>query len=95
MTPTLPCPRNYLPYTANYVVLQIARRNSKMRSCGAWKRWSSCRPTGDDAGMPIEPAAIVAKFLRYSSGAVPPDKAAAFAAALMDESPASLWALLH
>ena len=59
---------------------------------------ASCDRVSGDPGMPIEPAAIVAKFLRYSSGAVPPDKAAAFAAALMDESPgdfAALWALLH
>ena len=47
--------------------------------------------------MPIAPPTIVAKFLRNSDGAVPADKADAFASALMDESGgdfASLWARL-
>ena len=58
---------------------------------------AACDRVPGDAGMPIEPATIVAKFLRYSDGAVPADKAAAFASALMDESGgdfASLWARL-
>lgn len=44
-----------------------------------------CERVPGDAGVSIEPAEIVAKFLRYSKDAVAEDKAAAFAAALMQE----------
>ncbi len=56
-----------------------------------------CDRVPGDAGMPISRDQVVAKFLRYSAGAVPADQAGAFAAALMDESApdfSSLWALL-
>jgi 2-methylcitrate dehydratase PrpD len=58
---------------------------------------AQCDRVPGDPGMPITRKAIVAKFLRYSSGAVPADKAAAFAAALMDETDprfSALWARL-
>jgi 2-methylcitrate dehydratase PrpD len=58
---------------------------------------ASCDRVPGDAGLPVSREAIVAKFLRYSSGAVPTGKAAAFAAALMDETRddfQSLWAHL-
>jgi hypothetical protein len=47
--------------------------------------------------MPISRDQIVAKFLRYSKGAVAEDKAAAFAASLMDEKEtrfSAVWAHL-
>jgi 2-methylcitrate dehydratase PrpD len=56
-----------------------------------------CDRVAGDAGMPISRDEIVAKFLRYSKGAVPEAKAAAFAAALMEEKQAgfdSIWAHL-
>jgi 2-methylcitrate dehydratase PrpD len=56
-----------------------------------------CDRVAGDAGMPISREEIVAKFLRYSKGAVPEPKAAAFAAALMEEKHAgfdSVWAHL-
>jgi 2-methylcitrate dehydratase PrpD len=56
-----------------------------------------CERVPGDAGVPIEPAEIVAKFLRYSRDAVAEDKAAAFAAALMEEKDhrfTTLWARL-
>jgi 2-methylcitrate dehydratase PrpD len=56
-----------------------------------------CDRVPGDAGMPISRDELVAKFLRYSAGAVPADRARAFAAALLDESDAdfpSLWARL-
>jgi 2-methylcitrate dehydratase PrpD len=56
-----------------------------------------CDRVPGDAGMPISRDELVAKFLRYSAGAVPADKARAFAAALLDESDTdfpSLWARL-
>ena len=56
-----------------------------------------CDRVPGDAGMPIEPAQILAKFLRYSRDSVPPAKAADFAAALMDEKDArfgDLWGRL-
>jgi 2-methylcitrate dehydratase PrpD len=56
-----------------------------------------CERVPGDPGMAIEPAEIVAKFLRYSRDAVAEAKAAAFAAALMEEKDqrfAALWARL-
>ena len=56
-----------------------------------------CDRVPGDAGMPVTREAIIEKFLRYSSGAVPADKAAAFAAALMEETDgrfSALWARL-
>ena len=56
-----------------------------------------CDRVPGDPGMPFEPAEIVAKFLRYSRDAVAEAKAAAFAAALMEEKDqrfAALWARL-
>ncbi len=52
-----------------------------------------CERVPGDAGMPVSRDQIVAKFLRYSAGAVSADKAAAFASALMDESPGDFRAL--
>jgi 2-methylcitrate dehydratase PrpD len=52
-----------------------------------------CERVPGDAGMPISRDQIVAKFLRYSAGAVSADKASAFASALMDESPGDFRAL--
>jgi 2-methylcitrate dehydratase PrpD len=52
-----------------------------------------CDRVAGDAGMPISREEIVAKFLRYSKGAVPERNAAAFAAALMEEKETSFGAL--
>lgn len=56
-----------------------------------------CDRVAGDAGAPISHGEIVAKFVRYSKGAVAEEKATAFAAALMEEKHAgfgSLWAHL-
>jgi 2-methylcitrate dehydratase PrpD len=56
-----------------------------------------CDQVAGDAGMPISRDEIVAKFVRYSEGAVTGEKAVAFAAALMNETESrfdALWAQL-
>lgn len=56
-----------------------------------------CDRVAGDVGLPISKQEIIAKFLRYSTGAVPQDKAAAFAEALTEEKDArfgALWARL-
>lgn len=56
-----------------------------------------CDRVPGDTGMPISKQEIIAKFLRYSTGTVDAEKAAAFAAALMEEKDArfgALWARL-
>lgn len=64
---------------------------------GGRKHEARCDRVPGDAGMPISREAIVAKFLRYSKDAVPEDRAAVFAASLMEEKESrfrALWALL-
>jgi 2-methylcitrate dehydratase PrpD len=64
---------------------------------GGQTHYARCDRVTGDAGMPISRDAIVAKFLRYSKDGVPHEKAAAFAASLMEEKETrfrALWALL-
>lgn len=64
---------------------------------GAGKHEARCDKVAGDPGMPISREEIVAKFLRYSKGAVAEAKAAAFAASLMEEQETrfdALWAQL-